>query len=301
MTSSQRGPASDLLPNLLIAGVAKCGTTSLFAVLGEHPSVCPSDVKELNHFSPLAENGAAPTLQDYARHFRHWRGERYRLEASPRYARLGDVVIAGIQDALPQPRVIISVRDPVARFWSAYRYLVSRGRLPRDMTCAAYLRDCERQRETKATALTVGMYGDYLPAWAEAFGGRLRVVFAEQLAGDQRTVVAALCQWLDLDVDPLAEAEIGRRNTTYAARSHTLARAAEAVRPLTRRVLRTSPRVRVALRQAYTRVNATTTSDRLDESTAERLRALYASSNARTAALLRTHGERSLPSWLAEA
>ena len=41
------------LPNLVIAGVPKAGTTSLFNYLAQHPDICPSDVKETRYFEPL--------------------------------------------------------------------------------------------------------------------------------------------------------------------------------------------------------------------------------------------------------
>jgi len=53
----------DLLPNLVIAGVAKCGTTSLFSMLGQHPQILASDLKELNYFSPLADGKPLPPLE----------------------------------------------------------------------------------------------------------------------------------------------------------------------------------------------------------------------------------------------
>ena len=39
-----------MLPNVIIAGTQKAGTTSLFRYLADHPSVCPSSIKEVDFF-----------------------------------------------------------------------------------------------------------------------------------------------------------------------------------------------------------------------------------------------------------
>ena len=44
---------SGRLPNLLVAGVSRGGTTSMFHYLGQHSEVGTSDVKELRYFTPL--------------------------------------------------------------------------------------------------------------------------------------------------------------------------------------------------------------------------------------------------------
>ena len=41
----------DMLPNFLIVGAQKCGTTTLHSVLDLHPKIAMSRVKELNFFS----------------------------------------------------------------------------------------------------------------------------------------------------------------------------------------------------------------------------------------------------------
>ena len=76
-------PIDDNVANLVIAGVPKAGTGSLFAYLAQHPDVCGSDVKELgyfNYYSPWRKQGPPPPLQEYARHWAHCSGQRYLLD-----------------------------------------------------------------------------------------------------------------------------------------------------------------------------------------------------------------------------
>jgi len=297
----------DLLPNLVIAGVAKCGTTSLFSMLGQHPQILASDLKELNYFSPLADGKPLPPLDIYTEHFRQWAGESYRMEASPRYAWLAPEIVAAVARTLPQPRILISLRDPVTRFWSAYGYLRSRGRLARDMSAEAYLEACEHWRSdpssspVRGSALTVGMYAEYLPHWFDSFGDDVRVLFAEDLARDPRASVSSLWSWLQLDPSPSTTIDVGSRNTTMQARSHLLARAAELLRPVTRQVFDSRPQLRTSLRQLYGTVNGTARRDQLAPRTADRLRELYEPSNRQLAAFLAARGYQELPDWLTRA
>src|SRR5688572_22585305 len=91
------------LPNLVIAGVPKAGTTSLFSYLTQHPEVCGSDVKEPRYFNPLRLGSELGPIEDYAAHFGHCAGQRYAMEASPGYSYGGGPLARGLREALPDP------------------------------------------------------------------------------------------------------------------------------------------------------------------------------------------------------
>jgi len=130
------------LPNLVIAGVAKAGTTSLFRYLAQHPEVCPSSVKEARYFTALRYGEPLAPVADYARLFASCRGETYRMEATPGYFPGGRVVAQAIDELLPGSRVVVSLRDPVQRCWSWYRFVKSTARIPEQMGFPAYLDRC---------------------------------------------------------------------------------------------------------------------------------------------------------------
>jgi hypothetical protein len=105
-----------VLPNLVIVGVGKARTTSLFEYLGQHPDICPSAVKETDHFSPLRfAGGVLPPIESYLRHFRHCAGSRWVLEATPAYCYGGQPVIDAMREVLGRPRVVIILREPAER------------------------------------------------------------------------------------------------------------------------------------------------------------------------------------------
>src|SRR3712207_6768036 len=111
--------------NLVIAGVPKAGTGSLFTYLAQHPDICGSNVKEtgyFNHYDPRRHTGPPPSIETYARHFAHCSGERYVLEATPTYSYGGRPVLTAIRTVLGEPRIVIALRDPTERLWSAYTF-----------------------------------------------------------------------------------------------------------------------------------------------------------------------------------
>src|SRR4028119_1824807 len=93
--------ADQRLPNLIIAGVAKAGTTSLFNYLAQHPEVFPSDVKETRYFDALRFGEQLDPLERYAEYFRRRTSERYAVEATPSYFQGGSRTAGAIRPALP--------------------------------------------------------------------------------------------------------------------------------------------------------------------------------------------------------
>lgn len=121
-TLSQVRPGSgtrDLtLPNLIVIGAMKCGTSALNYYMSLHPEVSMSNPKELNFF--IAERNYPRGLEWYSRHFDPT--ARCRGEASPNYTaypqHLG--VPERIAEVLPDVRLVFIVRDPIERITAHY-------------------------------------------------------------------------------------------------------------------------------------------------------------------------------------
>jgi hypothetical protein len=101
------------LPNLIVIGAQKCGTSGLHYYLSLHPEVWMSRPKELNFF--LEERNWPRGLEWYERHFDA--DARVRGEASPNYSayphHLG--VPGRMASVVPDARLIYLVRDPLER------------------------------------------------------------------------------------------------------------------------------------------------------------------------------------------
>jgi hypothetical protein len=305
-TARVEAAASSRLPNLVMAGPGKAGTTSLFWYLSQHPSICAADVKEIRFFAPITHNtGPVPPIADYARHFEHCGTERYRLEASPQYFHGGAPLIAAMQRVLAHPRVIITLRDPVNRLWSIYRSLKVRRTLPESMTFDAYVARCEPVRaagdpltlENRAYwTLTGQFYVEHLRAWLDAFGEDLKIAFFERLVEDPVHVVGDICRWLHIDDESVESFSYTVENQTVENRSRLLHRIALAANR--EGVLRDRRRLKAPLRRLYYRINRQPQRESMPEDTRRRLEHTFRAANVSLAEELDRRGYADLPAWL---
>jgi Sulfotransferase domain len=298
---------SERLPNLLVAGVPKAGTGSLFSYLGQHPEICPATIKEVGYFAPLIAGAEAlASLDSYRSYFTHCGMQRYRLEATPSYCFGGERVCRAIKETLDNPRILIILRDPTERLWSAYTFQRSLGNLAHIKTFEDYLSACQEQRRRghefivrgHLNGLSIGFYSNYLPEWFETFGDDLRIVFTDELSEAPAEVVAATCRWLNIDDRIAASFEYASVNKTAHPRSVLFSRAAFAVKEKTDRWLRRLPRVRGVFSSVYYRLNTGALTERLGTTTKQRIDELYSASNNHVAEILRARGYQSLPRWL---
>ena len=122
-----------MLPNFIIVGAAKCGTTALYYYLRQHPDIAFSALKEPKYFSTifnkLPQKGIGDqTIDKYA--IDNWgkykalfkKLETYKLrgEASPDYLLYHKNTAPAIKEKLGDIPIIIMLRDPVSRAFSAY-------------------------------------------------------------------------------------------------------------------------------------------------------------------------------------
>lgn len=102
-------------PNLFILGAAKCGTTSLHEILGQHPEVHANSMKEPTFFNWPFQLVRSPIA--YFKLFENSR--RYRLDSSTAY--LANPETAPIlRQLFPTARFIVTLREPKARAYSLY-------------------------------------------------------------------------------------------------------------------------------------------------------------------------------------
>jgi hypothetical protein len=122
-------PNFDRMPNLLIIGAAKAGTTALYDCLSRHPQVFLSRVKEPMFFS--REDYYARGLDWYeAEYFQGAEEYPVRAEATPHYLYWSEKAAPRIKEVYGERPVkfIVSFRDPVSRAYSWYWNMVREGR-----------------------------------------------------------------------------------------------------------------------------------------------------------------------------
>jgi hypothetical protein len=127
-------PAPLALPNLIVIGAKKSGTTSLYHYLASHPDISMSREKELDFF--VAERNWSRGLGWYRRRFNA--DAAVRGEASPYYTALPQHrgVPERMASVIPDARLVYLVRDPIERLISHYHMAVATGRERRPLAAA---------------------------------------------------------------------------------------------------------------------------------------------------------------------
>ena len=113
------------LPNFLIPGAAKCGTTSLYEYLAQHPDVFMPEDKEPNFFirERIPVDRAAGEVSTFAAYKALYRGSAAssaRGDASTNNFFFYERAIPEIKRHVGDVKIIIALRDPVDRAWSQY-------------------------------------------------------------------------------------------------------------------------------------------------------------------------------------
>lgn len=121
-------------PNAIIVGAQKAGTTSLYRYLTSLPHISGASRKELHFFDKPYRFQQGK--QWYEKHFipRGFDGERF-IESSPSYLARRDVPNR-IKSMYPEMKIIILLREPVSRAysaWNMYREMAESGNVPRFM------------------------------------------------------------------------------------------------------------------------------------------------------------------------
>ena len=106
-----------MLPNFIIGGVQKGGTSWMCRTLKRHPQIFMSEKKELEFF--WKDSLYARGLDWYGEHFRDAGGAKALGEATPSYL-YSEVAPERIARALPDVKLIFSLRNPIDRAYSAY-------------------------------------------------------------------------------------------------------------------------------------------------------------------------------------
>lgn len=298
---------SSKLPNLIIAGVHKAGTTSLFNYLSRHPSICGSFTKEIGFFAPLMFGREMSSLDEYAVHFGHCGFEKYRLEASPSYIYGKEIIASRIRELLPDARIIIVLRDPTDRLISFFSRAVSKSVLPAPMTLAEYVTRSEQAKELAdhdvySRGLREGMYINYLRPWQAEFGSRLNVVFFDSLAGSTHKLMADLCRWLEIDSGYYDDQVFAVANRTTQYRRRGLHKQVQRYYMKSEAFWRRHAKLKDSLRAVYNIFNANKAKSpvRSDDGAIATIRKLYEPYNAELKSFLIESGYSRLPVWLDE-
>jgi hypothetical protein len=204
----RRRPGGGALPNLVLIGGLKCGTTSLHHYLNLHPEIAMSRPKELNFF--VAELNWDLGPEWYAAHFDA--GAPVRGETSPHYTgrpRL-EGVAERMRELIPDARLVYAVRNPIDRLLSHYLHNVGGGYESRSLD--AVLAD------ERSAYFDRSRYAYQLEPYLEAFGrGAIAIVAQDELRADREGTMRELFGFLGVDAS-FRSAEFDREWETGSAK-----------------------------------------------------------------------------------
>jgi hypothetical protein len=127
-TAVSKETNNEIVPNFLIVGAAKAGTTSLYEYLRQHPDIfVPNHFKEPTYFvNPLGAWKAPVCFETYLNLFKDGEGKKAIGEASTAYL-ASEESPEWIRSALHEVKIIIGLRNPAKRAFSHYMFNVMKG------------------------------------------------------------------------------------------------------------------------------------------------------------------------------
>ncbi len=186
----------DTLPNFMIIGGLKCGTTSIHHYLGLHPEIHMSKPKELNFFA--AEQNWDLGLDWYRGRF----DSRFKVngESSPHYTNRPrfNGVAERIHQYCPDAKLIYMVRDPIRRILSHWVHATGAGYETRDFEPTLSLAD--------SSYIQRSMYWMQLQPYLENFDrDQIEVITQEELGSDREGTMRKAFAFLEVDPDFTSE------------------------------------------------------------------------------------------------
>lgn len=205
-----------MLPNFIIVGAPKSGTTSLYHYLSEHPQVFMSEPKEVNFFSreEIERQGLfykdfkAKDLDEYKKLFLEANDEKAVGEGSVSYLFYPETP-AKIKALLPDVKIIILLRDPVSRGYSHYLmdYRLGLVDVPYEeivlKTCTYKNAHLYYQQYVE-----LGLYYEQVKRYFELFGKeQVKIYFQEDLRQDTQKIILDLYEFLEIDPSDMPNIE----------------------------------------------------------------------------------------------
>jgi hypothetical protein len=206
--NSNRG-ANMTLPNFLIIGAQKAGTTWLGSNLEKHPDIFMATVPfgEV-HFFDRAWN-YNKGIEWYKESFSSAKNEKAIGEKTPDYLWVNGPATEGhisdmhrnIYQILPEAKLIVVLRNPVERAISSANHIIRSGRISPLYNLDSLLVGCQQYILDKYGVIDKGRYYQQIKAYLEYFdrAQMLILIFEEDIAREPVAGLRKVCHFLDID------------------------------------------------------------------------------------------------------
>ncbi len=295
-----------MLPNLLIVGVPKAGTTSLFSYLNLHHNVFGSTPKEPGYFHPLRWGEDLANIKEYEKAFLRYNNQEYAMEATPGYFYGGEKVASKMKDLLPDSKVIVVLRDPVQRLFSFYKYKLSLGHINSNLTFDNYLEKCKSMSSEEKSkkenydfwGMEGGFYAELIEIWQSIYGDNLKVCFFDDLVSDRVSFTSNICDWLGIKFEGINSKKMVVENKSMLYRSKILQNFAIRVDNSLTGLWNFLPFVKKPFSFVYNLFNSKPHNAVLEDSTREELEKFYENDITKTRSILEQKQISNFPEWM---
>lgn len=294
---------------LIVGGVHKAGTTSLYTYLSWHPDVCASAIKETHFFSGQDASFAGEVkFSSYDTFFSHCKGEKVRVESSPEYIYGKENVARRINNELPEVKLIFILRNPVEKIISSFAHKQKKMNVSSDISFDEYanvhlhfdnIDTAAKSDSPEAKELMEGCYIDYLPAWFNVFDrSKIKIIFFDDLATDPVGVMNEICAFIDIDPEFYRSSEFTVENKSVGYINPVIHKMAIKLFQIIEPAIRKSYRLKNSLRTIYYMLNGKEQNRTVNDTIRDKICGLYAEPNQRLEKFLLEKGHANLPAWL---
>jgi hypothetical protein len=209
------------LPNAIIVGGQKCGSTWLLENLRKHPEVFGP--REEVHFFDKDYN-YSKGKEWYAAHFEGAEpGHKIVLEKTPDYLFNGETceghmpnTANRIYEMLPECKILIILRNPAVRAVSAVQHIIRSGRIPPEIPLKDILLGEKEHLIKEHGVIEYGFYTEDVQRYMELFGKEnVHLMIFEEVNKDRELALKEVFQFLGVEVN----AEISNKNDKVNAPS----------------------------------------------------------------------------------
>ena len=111
------------LPDFIVAGAAKAGTSSLCNYLGQHEEIFITKPKELNYFNSWRKE------EELGAYYKFFIGADDFIagEGSVSYLNYSDITAIQLKKLFPEVKLIFMLRNPIQRYFSDFWFNINRG------------------------------------------------------------------------------------------------------------------------------------------------------------------------------
>lgn len=289
---------------MIIPGVHKGGTTSLYKYLGDHDHFFAPLRKELHHFTPLIYGKQTAPLEEYLSNFKNATDNAIRLDISPSYLYGGQQIIDELKK-LGRVKILVILRSPTQRFISFYKQGITVGRISANENIHEFLKKSKSAYETFQhdgkhiddfynRSLREGCYAHYITPWLDAFGKDLKIVYFEDLVREPKTTLNSICSWLSIpSIYENYTFEVANKSTRPS--NQKLGKFASRFFLRYERFFRKNERLKIFLKKIYGRLN-TSNYERTKPEEIEEIELFYAEHNQNFRSIMESYNLNK-PNW----